>query len=90
MDIAQLRSDTEGRRYFDRKVAAGKTKMEAMRCLKRRLSDIVYNQMRADARRLGASPGGHPRDGSSIQRGRLTPRHRYFGSVTSRTSQTPD
>jgi hypothetical protein len=35
MAIAQLRSDTEGRRYYRRKVAAGKTKMEAMRCLKR-------------------------------------------------------
>jgi hypothetical protein len=31
-----------------RKLAAGKTTMEAMRCLKPRLSDIVYQQMRAD------------------------------------------
>jgi transposase len=69
MAIAQLRSDTEGRRYYRRKIAAGKTKMEALRCLKRRLSDIVYNQMRADARRLtnvgGAGPGGHP--GTTLQ-----------------------
>src|ERR1044071_9917571 len=37
----QLRHrDSEGRAYFDRKVAAGKTPREAMRCLKRRLSDI--------------------------------------------------
>ncbi len=46
MAIVPLRSDTEGRRYYDRKLAAGKTNMEAMRCLKRRLSDIVYTQMR--------------------------------------------
>jgi transposase len=65
MAIVALRSDTEGRRYYRRKVAAGKTKMEALRCLKRRLSDIVYNQMRADARLLGASPGGHP--GTTLQ-----------------------
>jgi transposase len=69
MAIAQLRSDTEGRRYYRRKIAAGKTNMEALRCLKRRLSDIVYARMRADARRLtnavGASPGGHP--GTTLQ-----------------------
>jgi transposase len=65
MAITQLRTDTEGRRYFDRKRAAGKTKKEAMRCLKRRLSDLVYAQMRADAQRLGASPGGHP--GATLQ-----------------------
>lgn len=59
MAIVALRNDTEGRRYYDRKVAAGKTNREAMRCLKRRLSDIVYTQMRADAKRLTASPGGH-------------------------------
>ena len=65
MAIVQLRHDTEGRRYYDRKVAAGKTNMEAMRCLKRRLSDLVYNQMRADAKRCGASPGGH--SGTTLQ-----------------------
>jgi transposase len=65
MAITQLRTDTEGRHYFDRKRAAGKTKKEAMRCLKRRLSDLVYAHMRADAQRLGASPGGHP--GTALQ-----------------------
>jgi hypothetical protein len=30
--------------------------MKAMRCLKRRLSDVVYWQMVADAK---VSPGGH-------------------------------
>ena len=59
MAITQLRTDTEGRRYYDRKVASGKTRREAMRCLKRRLSDIVYAQMRADARTLATGPGGH-------------------------------
>jgi transposase len=65
MAIVAIRRDSEGRRYYDRKVAAGKTKPEALRCLKRRLSDIVYNQMRADANRLAASPGGHP--GATLQ-----------------------
>ncbi|MEV6494422.1 IS110 family transposase, partial [Actinoplanes sp. NPDC051633] len=45
MAVVHLRRDTEGRAYYRRKLAAGKTSMEAMRCLKRRLSDIVYRQM---------------------------------------------
>ena len=42
MATVQLRHPTEGRAYFDRKKATGTTSMEAMRCLKRRLSDQVY------------------------------------------------
>jgi hypothetical protein len=52
--------------YYDRKVAAGKTSMEAMRSLKRRLSDIVYRQMLADAAAATATgPGGH--SGTTLQ-----------------------
>ena len=51
--IVQLRHDTPGRAYFLRKVAAGKTRMEALRCLKRRLSDVVYRHLLADARHPG-------------------------------------
>jgi transposase len=61
MATVQLRNQTEGRAYYDRKKAAGKTSMEAMRALKRRLSDIVYRQLTADAlREAGAGPGGQP------------------------------
>ncbi|HEX2773055.1 MAG TPA: IS110 family transposase, partial [Micromonosporaceae bacterium] len=60
MAVVQLRNRTQGRTYFDRRTAAGKTSMEAMRCLKRRLSDIVYRQMVDDAIAAGATgPGGH-------------------------------
>jgi transposase len=66
MATVQLRNPTEGRAYFDRKKAAGKTSMEAMRALKRRLSDIVYRQLLVDAIRPSqAGPGGHP--GTTIQ-----------------------
>lgn len=66
MATVQLRTPTQGRAYFDRKKAAGKTSMEAMRCLKRRLSDVVYRQLVADALRpSGASPGGHPGNDSN-------------------------
>ncbi|WP_246001797.1 transposase [Allorhizocola rhizosphaerae] len=57
MAVVQLRHDTEGRRYFRRKLAAGKTAMEAMRAVKRRLSNVVYQQMLTDAK---TSPGGQP------------------------------
>ena len=39
--------------------AAGKTPMEAMRALKRRLSDIVYRQIVLDHRAAQRGPGGH-------------------------------
>jgi hypothetical protein len=44
-----LRNPTEGRAYFDKRRADGKTSMEAMRAFKRRLSDIVYRRMADDA-----------------------------------------
>lgn len=59
MAIVQLRNPTEGRAYYDRRKAEGKTSMEAMRALKRRLSDIVYRTMVTDALIAGAGPGGH-------------------------------
>ena len=66
MAIVQLRNPTEGRAYFDAKKAAGKTSMEAMRALKRRLSNLVYTQMVTDQkRREAASPGGH--SGTTLQ-----------------------
>ncbi len=61
MAIVQIRHDTEGRAYYRRKLAGGKTPMEALRCLKRRLSDVLYRQLVADDQHQGkASPGGHP------------------------------
>ncbi len=66
MATVQLRNPTEGRAYYDRRKADGKTSMEAMRALKRRLSDVVYRQLLADSLRpLGASPGGQP--GTTLQ-----------------------
>jgi transposase len=65
MAVVQLRHDTEGRAYYRRKLAAGKTTMEAMRCLKRRLSDVVYRQMVTDTKTAGTGPGGH--SGATLQ-----------------------
>ena len=40
-----------GRAYYQRKLAEGKTPKEALRSLKRRLSDVIFAQLQADARR---------------------------------------
>ncbi len=48
MAMAQIKRETPGRDYYQRKRAAGKTHKEAMRCLKRRLADVVYRTMIKD------------------------------------------
>jgi transposase len=59
MARVQIRNPSEGRDYYERKKADGKAPMEAMRCVKRRLSDIVYQQMLNDAlRQTRTGPGG--------------------------------
>jgi transposase len=60
MARVQIRNPSQGRDYYERKKADGKAPMEAMRCVKRRLSDIVYHQMLNDALgQTGTGPGGH-------------------------------
>ena len=61
MAIVQLRNDTEGRAYYDRQSRRRQNPDEAMRCLKRRLSDIVYRTMLGDlaATAQATGPGGH-------------------------------
>jgi transposase len=60
MAITQIRRDTPGRAYYQRKRAAGKSHKEALRCLKRRLSDTVYRHLHREARaRSATGPGGH-------------------------------
>jgi transposase len=49
--VTQLRHDTPGRIYYDRKIAEGKTSKEAIRALKRRISDVVYRTLIADTHR---------------------------------------
>ena len=50
--VCQIRQPhSDGRAYFDRKVTEGKTKKEALRSLKRQISNAVYRQLRSDADR---------------------------------------
>ena len=47
--ICQIRqTNSEGRAYFERKVAEGKTKREAIRSLKRHVANAVYRQLLVD------------------------------------------
>lgn len=51
MAVTQIRyPGTPGRVYYERKRKEGKTPKEALRCLKRRLSDVVYRQLVLDRR----------------------------------------
>ena len=50
--VTQIRHrHSDGRAYYDRKLAEGKTPKEALRALKRRLSDAIFARLQADARR---------------------------------------
>jgi hypothetical protein len=58
--ISQIRLDTDGRAYYLRKRAEGKKSLEAIRCLKRRISDAIYRQLLDDAQEATRTgPGGH-------------------------------
>ncbi len=48
--VVQFRNQSEGRIFYDRKIGEGKTHKEAIRALKRRISDRVYKHLVADAR----------------------------------------
>jgi transposase len=47
--VCQARSDTRGAAYYRKKLAEGKSHKEALRCLKRRVSDAVYRSLMADS-----------------------------------------
>jgi transposase len=59
MALTQAASHPLGRVYYQRKQAEGHSKAEALRCLKRRLADVVYRCLRrdAEAREAGAASG---------------------------------
>jgi transposase len=49
--VTQIAHDTPGRDYYQRKRAERHSDKEALRALKRRISDAVYTRLRADAQR---------------------------------------
>jgi transposase len=86
--VTQIRHrHSQGRVYYDRKLAEGKTPKEALRCLKRRVSDAIYSRLQADARRATAAarmrgPGGQPGNDSVASAAGSHPAHRFFGQAT--------
>jgi transposase len=86
--VTQIRNrHSDGRAYYDKKRAEGKTGKEALRALKRKISDAVYRQLQADGRRPGASsaaagPGGQPGNDSDSGAAGSHPEHRLFGQAT--------
>jgi transposase len=49
--VSQARSDPRGKAYYRKKLGEGKSRREAMRCLKRRISDLVFKALVADSTR---------------------------------------
>ena len=80
--VSQRHSD--GRAYYDKKLAEGKTAKEALRALKRQVSDAIYKHLKADAApppRLAAREGNR---GTTLSPARPahTPYARLFGQAT--------
>jgi transposase len=47
--VCQARSDARGGTYYRKKMAEGKSRKEALRCLKRRICDAVFRSLVADS-----------------------------------------
>jgi Transposase IS116/IS110/IS902 family len=87
MAVVQLRNPTEGRAYYDRKTAAGKTPTKPCAASSDASPTSSTAPCSTTGREQGDGPGRTPGRVTSIQRGRLTSPHRLFGQVTSRTRQ---
>jgi transposase len=84
--VTQVRHrHSKGRAYYDKKIAEGKTPREAMRSLKRQVSNAIFACLQEDARRTAArsqDPGGQPGNGSDSSAAGLHPADRLFGQAT--------
>ena len=84
--VTQIRyRHSAGRAYYDKKRAEGKTGKEALRALKRQISDAIFACLQADAQRVAASangPGGQPGNDSGSSAAGSHPAHRLFGQAT--------
>jgi transposase len=59
--VTQMRLPTRGRAYIEHRMATGDTKTEAIRALRRRISDEVFRRLLADEKtRASATPGCIP------------------------------
>jgi transposase len=85
--VTQIRHrHSEGRAYYDRKRAEGHSGKEAIRALKRRISDTVFARLREDAVRAAeptaTGPGGQTGNDSVASAAGSHPEHRLFDQAT--------
>jgi transposase len=83
--VTQIRHrHSAGRAYFEKKLTEGKTRKEALRALKRRISNAIYARLQDDARRAAGAkdPGGHQGNDSAASAAGSHPEHRLFGQAT--------
>jgi hypothetical protein len=84
--VTQIRHrHSQGRAYYDKKLAEGKTGKEALRSLKRQVSNAIFACLQAGARRAAAragGPGGQQGNDSVASAAGSHPRHRLFGQAT--------
>jgi transposase len=85
--ITQIRHrHSDGRAYYEKKLAEGKTHKEALRSLKRRISDAIFARLQADARQAAQAsvtgPGGQPGDDSASSAASSHPARQLFGQAT--------
>jgi transposase len=76
---------SEGRAYYDKKLTEGKTPKEALRALKRQISNAIFACLQADARRAAArakGPGGQQGNDSVASAAGSHPGRRLFGQAT--------
>ncbi len=75
-----------GRAYYDKKIAEGRTRKDALRSLKRRISDAIYARLQADARQAAKAsekgPGGQPGNDSDSSAAGSHPERQLFGQAT--------
>ena len=85
--ITQIRHrHSDGRAYYEKKLAEGKTHKEALRSLKRRISDAIFARLQDDARQAAKAtekgPGGQPGNDSDSSAASSHPARQLFGQAT--------
>ena len=85
--ITQIRHrHSDGRAYYDKKLAEGKTHKEALRSLKRQISNAIYARLQADAQSAASAaatgPGGQPGNDSDSSAAGSHPERQLFGQAT--------
>jgi transposase len=84
--ITQIRCNhSDGRACYGKKIAGGKTPEEALRALKRQISDALFRCLKAGAARIAAAsvqgPGGHAGNDSAASAAGSHPERRLFGQA---------